>query len=289
MQREGDMAGHELIVALGERRYRVERPWGALPQGPGKVTDVAVDGEGRVHVLLRSDPLVDAPSDAVVVLAADGTRIGAWGAGLIADAHMLATAPDGRVFVVDRDAHEVVICDRDGQRIGGLGSRNTPHAPFNHPTDVAISAAGEIYVCEGYAAGTVHRFASDGRRIGAWGAIGNAPGEFMNAHAVWLQPDGRVVVADRDNNRLQIFTADGDLLGMVGGFRQPMDIWGDAEGQLFVTDLLPSLTMLAPDGAFIGRCRPVLNGAHGIWGAPDGALLLAEGNPSRVTRLVRIA
>ena len=44
----------------------------------------------------------------------------------------------------------------------------------------------------------------------------------------------------------------------------------------------------APDGAILGRCRPVLNGAHGLFGTPEGDILLAEGNPSRITRLRRL-
>ena len=277
-----------LVVALGEARYRVERPWGEVPRGVAKVTDVAVGADGRVHVLLRDDPLVDEPQPRVVTLDGDGRRVGAWGEDMIADSHMLASAPDGRILVVDRDAHEVLFCDGDGKRLGGLGTRHTPHAPFNHPTDVAIAPSGDIYVCEGYAAGTVHRFAPDGSPRGRWGRIGRAPGEFMNAHAIWVLPDGRVVVADRENDRLQVFTPDGGLLAIWGGFKQPLDIWGDALGRLYVTDLLPSLSLLSPDGDLIGRCRPVLNGAHGIWGDARGRLYLAEGNPSRLTRLVPI-
>lgn len=282
------MTIRHLVVALGDQRYRVERPWGDLPGGPARVTDVTVDLDGRVHALLRSDPLVDGPTDAVVTLAPEGSRLACWGGDMIADAHMLATAPDGRLFIVDRDAHEILICDTAGNRLGGLGTRHAPQEPFNHPTDVAVSAAGEIYVCEGYAAGTVHRFAADGTRVGGWGSIGREPGEFMNAHALWIQPDGRVVVADRENDRLQVFSRDGELLAIWTGFRQPLDIWGDAEGALYVSDLLPSLTKLSADGTMIGRCRPVLNGAHGIWGAPDGSIFLAEGNPSRLTRLLPI-
>ena len=33
-------------------------------------------------------------------------------------------------------------------------------------------------------------------------------------------------------------------------------------------------------------CRPVLNGAHGIWRDGEGRLYLAELSPSRLTRLV---
>ena len=79
---------------------------------------------------------------------------------------------------------------------------------------------------------------------------------------------------------------DGKFLDAWSGFKQPLDIWGDAEDNLFVTDLVPSLTMLARDGKRVGRCRPVLNGAHGIWGDRDGNIFLAEPNPSRLTRLV---
>jgi peptidylglycine monooxygenase len=55
-----------------------------------------------------------------------------------------------------------------------------------------------------------------------------------------------------------------------------------------VTDLVPSLSMLSPDGRMLGRCRPVLNGAHGVWGDADGNLFLAEPNPSRITRLAPV-
>jgi peptidylglycine monooxygenase len=83
-----------------------------------------------------------------------------------------------------------------------------------------------------------------------------------------------------------VFDRGGRLLGIWTGFHRPSDICADAEGRLYVSDAVPTLTCLAPDGTRLGRCRPVLNGAHGLIGAPDGTIYLAEGNPSRVTRLV---
>jgi sugar lactone lactonase YvrE len=278
----------ELVVALGAQRYRVERPFGNLPDGPGRVTDVAIDAAGQVHVLLRSDPLVDAPAPCVITHDAMGDRLAAWGEDILADCHMIAPAPGNRLFVVDRDAHQIVICATNGQRLGGIGERNQPLAPFNHPTDVAFCPQGTIYVSDGYANARVHRFAPSGEPMIAWGSPGHGPGEFLNPHAIWVLPDGRVVVADRENNRLQVFSADGALLAIWTGFQKPLDIWGDAEGRLYVTDLVPSLSLLSPDGKVLGRCRPVLNGAHGICGDASGCLYLAEGNPSRVTRLVPI-
>ena len=49
--------------------------------------------------------------------------------------------------------------------------------------------------------------------------------------------------------------------------------------------MVPSLQKIGPKGERLGHCRPLLNGAHGIFGTPDGDILLAEGNPSRITRL----
>ena len=67
-----------------------------------------------------------------------------------------------------------------------------------------------------------------------------------------------------------------------------MDIFQDAAGHVFVTDKVPRLSQYAQDGTLLARCRPVLNGAHGIWGDAAGNLYLAEMNPSRVTKLTPV-
>jgi NHL repeat len=237
---------------------------------------------------LRYDPLVDEPGTPVIELDRDGACVAAWGGDLIADSHMLACSRDDRLYIVDRDAHEIVICSRDGRRLGGIGARHRPLEPFNHPTDVAFGPDGEVFVTDGYAGTKVHRFDAGGRAVASWGELGSDPGEFINPHAVWVLNDGRVVVVDRENNRLQLFTSDGKFLEAWGGFKQPLDVWGDTQGNLFVTDLVPSLTMLTSDGRIVGRSRPVLNGAHGVWGDRDGNIFLAEPNPSRLTRLAPV-
>ena len=203
------MTRHQLFVRLGETRYRVERPWGEVPTGCGAPSDVACDAEGRVYVQLRQDPMTDPENPGVVVLAPDGRRIDAWGGAEIADGHMLSVHPDGRVFVVDRDAQEIIVFSRDGRRLGGLGRRHHPGEPFNAPCDVAFGPDGSIYVADGYAASVVHRFSAEGTPMGHWGREGTGPGEFSTPHSVWVLPDGRVTVADRENNRVQVFTADG--------------------------------------------------------------------------------
>jgi len=278
------MSETRLFVALGDFRFQIERPWGPTLSS-GRVTDVAVGTDDHLFVLLRRDPLVDPAADPVLELDLEGNVVRTWGSELIADSHMVTCASDGRLFIVDRDAHEVVICSRDGQRLGGLGRRDSPLDPFNHPTNVAFAPGGEIYVSDGYANHKVHRFSADGELIGSWGTHGHGQGAFINPHAIWVRSDGSVLVVDRGNNRVQVFTPEGVWLEEWTGFWQPLGIWADADDNVFVTDLVPSLSMFSRAGKLLGRCRPVLNGAHGVTGDSSGNIYLAEGNPSRVTRL----
>jgi peptidylglycine monooxygenase len=274
-----------LIVALGERRYRVERPWGEMTT-PGKVTDVAVDGAGRVAVLLRTDPYTEAGPDPVVLLTPEGRVLRTFGGGIVADAHKIAADGAGRFWVVDRDAHEILAFDAMGAVVARLGGRHRPLEPFNHPSDIAFGPAGEIVVADGYAGGHVHVFGPDLAPRHRFGAVGTAPGAFLTVHGIHVTRAGEIVVADRENSRLQVFDMGGRLLRVLDAFHRPSDVQGDAEGRLYVSDAVPTLTCLGPDFATLGRCRPVLNGAHGLAVAPDGVVYLAEGTPSRISRMV---
>ena len=84
--------------------------------------------------------------------------------------------------------------------------------PFNRPTGVAIAPDGELYVCDGYGNARVHRFTSDGQLIQSWGEPGTGHGQFNLPHDIWVAPDDRVFVADRENDRIQIFSRDGKFL-----------------------------------------------------------------------------
>lgn len=282
------MPTHDLVVALGDVRYRVERPFGSWPQNSGFVTDVTVDSRGHVFVMLRHDPLTHPNDPRVIELSPDGGYLGGWGGGLIADSHMLTADAQGRILCVDRDMHEVVICSAAGERLGALGHRGEPLAPFNHPTDAHVSSWGDIYVSDGYAASRIHRFSAHGVHLQSWGEHGRGDGQFGWPHAIWTHADGRVAVVDRSNDRVQVFDNIGGHLASWTHFLQPVGIWGDEDGNTYVTDMTPSLQKIGPGGERLGRCRPVLNGAHGLCGTPDGDLLLAEVNPSRITRLVRL-
>jgi DNA-binding beta-propeller fold protein YncE len=277
------MGNGRLRVVLGGRRYEVEAPWGLVPAGFqfGLVSQLAVDSHGYVHVAQRGDP-------AILLFEPSGRLVHIYGQEILVDPHGIARDAADRILVVDRDAHQILLFDRHGHEQGRLGERHSPAwgEPFNHPTDVAVAADGGIWVADGYGNSRVHRFDPDGRLISSFGEPGKGPGQFTTPHAIWVDRQGRVLVADRENDRVQVFDQEGRHLASWGDLFHPMDIWEDGDGNILVTDQIPRLSLFDPHGSLIGRCRPVLNGAHGVWGAPDGSIFLAEMIPSRVTRLV---
>jgi len=277
----------DIYVALGPRRYRVDRTWAQLPPDfrHAGVSQVAVDSQDRVYVFQRGDP-------PVVVFDPTGAFVGGWGTGRIADAHGIFITVHDEVILVDRDGHRILAFDVAGRELWSIGDPTRPQlqAPFNHPADVAVDAAnGHLYVADGYANSVVHCFDADHRLIRSWGRPGAGPGEFTTPHGIWIDGNGRVLVCDRENDRVQVFDAEGQFLSEWRDLYHPMDLFIEPSGVVFVTDQIPRLTMYCPEGVLIGRCKPVPIGGHGVWGDSRGNLYLAEVAPiDRVTKLVRL-
>lgn len=274
----------ELVVIL-DGLYGVARPWGVLPQGLelAFVSAVAVDARDEVYIAQRVDP-------PVLVFDASGEYLRSWGSGVIVDAHGIVAAPDGRILVVDRDAHQVLVFDGEGELLLRLGERHRPRLqePFNHPTGVVVTPDGEVLVADGYANASVHRFSADGRWLQTWGSPGSGPGEFLTPHAVVVDGRGRILVADRDNDRVQVFDAGGAYLDAWTDFFHPMDLYAGRAGMVYVTDQVPRLSMLDAGGRVRGRCRPVPYMPHGVCGDSRGNLYLVESAPiDQITKLVR--
>lgn len=275
----------ELVVALGDETYAVERPWGAVPERMrlGGVAAVAVDSGDRVFVLQRRDP-------PVVVFDRHGTYLRSWGTGVILDGSAISIGPDDRVLVADRDAHQILVFDGDGTLQSALGERHRPrfNAPFNHPAAATFAPGGDIYVADGYGNACVHWFGSDGELRRTWGSPGSGPGELVSPLGIAVDREGRVLVVDAANNRVQVFTAEGDFVAEWTDFWRPLDVWVDPAGLAYVTDQIPRLSLHAADGALLGRCRPVFYTPLTVRGDSRGDLYFAEGPVDRVSKLVRL-
>ena len=84
--------------------------------------------------------------------------------------------------------------------------------PFNLPTDIAFAPDGSMFMTDGYGNARVHKFSADAKYLFSWGEPGTAPGQFNLPHGVWIDSRGRVLVADRENDRVQVFDQNGKLL-----------------------------------------------------------------------------
>lgn len=260
----------KLIFGTGDYRYEVVQPFGELPPGMelGITYRVAVDSKDRVYLTQRGSP-------PVLVFDSEGNFLAGWGEEFLADPHGIYITPYDEVFITDRDAHQVLKFTVEGKHLLGIGSRGTAslQAPFNHPSGVAVSANGDIFVADGYGNSSVHKFSSEGQLLASWGAPGVQPGEFSTPHGIWVDKDQRVYVADRENSRVQIFDADGNYIDEWRDLYHPMDIWADADGAFVVTDQVPRFTVLDSEGTVLSRGKAPDAGL-GVSGDSKGNLYL---------------
>jgi DNA-binding beta-propeller fold protein YncE len=82
----------------------------------------------------------------------------------------------------------------------------------------------------------VVKYSKDGKFIKAWGKTGYGPGEFRTLHALAIDTRGRIFVADRSNNRIQLFDQEGKFLQIWTQFGTPSGIFFDDQDQIYVAD-----------------------------------------------------
>ena len=109
--------------------------------------------------------------------------------------------------------------------------------PFNRLTNIAVSPRGDLYVSDGYGNCRVHRFSPTGELKHSWGVPGQGPGEFYLPHGIAVAADGRVFVCDRENDRIQIFSPDGEYLSEWTDTQRPTHLVFDAQGRAYVSEL----------------------------------------------------
>jgi len=230
-------------------RFEVIEGWEQLPAGyvHKDVDGVATDSRDRVYLLTRGDARV-------IVYERDGTFVTSWGENIFTPrTHGICIGPDDSVWTVDDGDHTVRRFTTDGQQLMVIGTpgvasdtgydgktvqsiqRGAP--PFNRPTDAAVAPNGDLYVVDGYGNARVHHFTTDGKLIRSWGEPGTGPGQFHLPHAVFVARDGRVLVADRENDRIQFFSPEGEYLDQWTHVQRPTDLYIDRGGLVYVSEL----------------------------------------------------
>ncbi len=286
------------------------RNWEKLPEGWSfvEVAGVATDSQDRVYAFNRGE-------HPMIVFDADGNFLDAWGEGVFTNPHGLYIGPDDTIFAADNFDHTVRIFDTHGNLKQTLGEKNKASdtgfipgkspvqyggGPFNRVTNVALDKAGELFVADGYGNSRVHKFSNAGEYLFSWGEPGNGPGEFNLPHAIAIDEDDRVYVADRENSRIQVFDRHGGYLATWEHVTRPDDLFIDKAGVLYVAELgeiagRPTHAEILPHAAHASVCLLELDGSlihrfgerdavqpgnffapHGIWADSRGDLYVAE-------------
>ena len=283
-------------VGSGDFIYEVVDNWAKTPDGwtIGQA-EPACDSQDRVYVFNRGDhPLM--------VFDRDGNFQGEWGREYLTDAHGIYISGEDHIYLPVRESHAIVKCTLDGKPLMTMGVWDAPSdtggarpdgtmwkaaGPFNRCTDIALAPNGDLFVSDGYANSRVHKFSPDGRLLHSWGRPGKrGPGEFHIPHGIWVHWDGRVMVCDRENNRIQLFTGDGEYLGMWTDLARPCDIFVDHDGIAYVVELDAFMTILNMDGDVLAKVDIGGAGGHAVWADSRGDLYIGHNQEGR--RLVKL-
>jgi len=268
-----------IMIGTGDYRYEYRPDWAKLPGGMEfqAPSAVAVDSHDNLYVFQRGDP-------PVLVFDHDGNMIAQWTRkdGVPADAHLVYVGPDDGIYLADRDAHQILKYTAEGELVMSLGNRHRAElqAPFNHPADMCVAPpgsplTGEIFVADGYGNSSVHHFSASGNHIDSFGSPGSRAREFRVPHSVRVSVEGRIYVADRENNRVQIFSPHGEFIEEWTDFKKPMGIHIDTAGIVYVTDQVPRLSILTLDGQLLARGR-TFEQAHNVYTDSAGNIYGAD-------------
>ena len=295
-----------ITKGTGSYQYDVAEGWGKLPEGYswGQIGGLAVDSKDQIYVCTRTE-------HPVLIFDRHGKFLRSWGEGIFLDPHGIGFDKDDSVYYVDREPCVILKYNVKGEKVWETGPRGRPSdtgftkenktalragGPFNHPTDIAFSPNGDFYVSDGDRNACVHKFNADGKLLFSWGEPGDGPGQFNRPHSVW-EADGRVFVADRDNNRIQIFTPAGKYLDSWRDFVQPAKVYVDPKGIMYVAELKGRVSILDLSGKLLARWGDPANRSldvgmfaapHSIWADSHGDVYVGEVfKAKRVQKFVR--
>ena len=225
-----------------------------------------MDSRDQVFVFNRSEL-------PVIVFDRQGSFVRAWGEGMFRRPHGIHVAPDDTIWCVDDEGQRVVHLTQEGEVLLEIAEPDQslvtgyvvghPHSvvrssgPFCWPTGAFVGPHGdEVWVTDGYGNARVHRFGIDGSLLGSWGDPGLGPGQFVIPHGVLCEPDGRLLISDRENERVQCVGADGRVLSIWSGVNCPNNVARYLNGAYVVAELGRKIQGVPPDRLIVPDAMP---------------------------------
>ena len=279
------------VLGSGDYRYQRVESWPNLPRNWqfGLASDGAVNSKDEIYIFSRG-------IHPITIWDIEGNFISSWGEGEFGSPHGIFIDPDDNVWLVDSNYHLVTQHQPDGQILNTWGRKLQPSAsylgkPFNMPSGLAFAPNGEIFVSDGYGGHRVHKFNSKGELMHSWGKQGSAPGEFALLHNIWVDKNSRVYICDRENDRIQIFSENGDFIEEWTDLQKPGDIWIH-DDDVYVVEQgskgTCGVSIWSLEGELITRWRGI-DAGHGICVDSHGNIYVTEiGDADKVSKFERI-
>lgn len=271
----------------GQPGYEKVNTWPALGNGYtlSQPTGIGIDQNDHVFVFHRTgrkwtNPFPDSTISQNTVLELDnetGKIIHAWGANQFIMPHGLTVDKQNNVWLTDVALHQVFKFSHEGTLLLKLGVAKVPgndSAHFNLPTDVAVADNGTFYVSDGYGNSRVAKFSASGKFIKAWGSYGKQPGQFIIPHGIAIDQNNTLYVADRQNNRIQVFDTSGNFIKEIKNnvnVQQLPSLAISSTNHLFAIDYDPTKK---PDSTVQGSTVFTFDSLHRAgnhWGATGSA------------------
>ncbi|HYI97006.1 MAG TPA: peptidyl-alpha-hydroxyglycine alpha-amidating lyase family protein [Bryobacteraceae bacterium] len=273
--------------------HKVVPDWAKLPDGWnfGETSGVAVDKDDNVWVYNRG-------AHPVMQFDSNGRMLRSWPEVPVKSSHGIRVDEDGNIWTVDVKGHQILKWGPAGRLLMVLGrgvGQNDSKDAFNEPTGVAFAKNGDVYISDGYVNSRVVRYGKDGVYRSQWGRKGTADGEFDLVHDVAIDSGGRVYVADRTNQRIQIFDENGKFVTKWSDVGAP---WGLSyvakENAIYMCDGLNNrIVRLNLDGQItgvlssFGKIPGKLDFAHNIAVDSAGSIYVAEIKNWRVQKFAK--
>jgi ABC-type Fe3+ transport system permease subunit/sugar lactone lactonase YvrE len=208
----------------------------------------------------------------------------------------------GNIIVAEPHYSRVNIFSPEGKLLSQWGQRGTNNGQFTMPRGVAVTAQGDILVCEYTLVDCVQRFSALGKQWKqTFGRSGLGDGEFNRPEGLAVDREGRIYVADSCNHRIQIFSPEGRFLRSyghagtgLGEFSYPYDVQIDAAGFQYICEFGNSrIQIFDPSGKpveTLGRAGAAPGQFNDPWSiALDSAgnLYIADSQNHRVQKFLR--
>jgi len=235
--------------------FRPDYTWGNLPDGRvwGAVSAIYPAPDGNIWVAERcgQNTCVGSDLDPVLLMDPDGNVLRSFGAGLISWPHGMYVEPNGNLWITDAWAagaeeqglgHTVLKFSPEGElllTLGTPGEAGDPPYRLTRPNDVVVAPDGTIFIVDSHGPTGTNRlmkYDAEGRYLETIGESGYGPQQFLEPHAIAMDSQGRLFIADRYNNRIQILDQDGNFIAFWTQFGRPSGIYIDENDIIYVAD-----------------------------------------------------